>query len=631
MSLVQLSSVEERLIESTVHDAAPTSCLSVMFDRGQLPACAVPCISKGVVNLPLRLTDPSSVCRNETLEANAASCVLTRCPYTEQMEVAAIKAEFCDGIRIESRAWDVAIVGLICGPIALVAVALRCYSRYSKFRRLGSDDWLAVAAGLILIPLVVISIYNGIINGYGRHYWDLDPSKIKNLLKASMLVFYVNIIFSLPNCSLTNLRQLRVFTPRWFIIVDFMTLFIVVLAGLGIMFALIFQCSPISGVWERTLGSQCLNINTLSYSSAAISVGLDVIILTLPIPVLIWLKMNLKKKLSLIVMFSLGSLACITSGIRLKYLVAFATSKDPTYLPLTGDNALPAIWSFVEICVALICACLPAMRALLSRWFPSVFDLASPSTLNLKELPPSRTPDAAASRHLPPLPKEKFSPSFIEKVGPSYNKRAVARVHSHAPTQASTRSSDIFPQGLSYHFGAQFPGLYREYGGRKDSDTYTPERMFIPQSLSAQIESHSRANSEIKIWINPRFDTHGNLVEFQGAPPPNSEHAELHYSLPTSESSLWALEGPRVSDDLQKREEERREMEERYAEMRREEERREEERRVSYALYMAEEGVVMKLVVVALPMKRPRNGRLQKGGFQRLLTPVPPEMGTDMF
>lgn len=61
---------------------------------------------------------------------------------------------------IDSRAWDVAIVGLICGPIALIAVALRCYSRYSKTRRLGSDDWLAVAAGLVLIPLVVINIYS---------------------------------------------------------------------------------------------------------------------------------------------------------------------------------------------------------------------------------------------------------------------------------------------------------------------------------------------------------------------------------------------------------------------------------------------------------------------------------------
>lgn len=115
-------------------------------------------------------------------------------------------------------------------------------------------------------------------------------------------------------------------------------------------------------------------------------------------------------------------------------MVAFTTSKDPTCktqplannrpttnigsltdLPLTGDNALPAIWG------------------------------------------------------------------FIEKVGPSYNKRAISRAPSHTPTQASTRSSEIFPRDLSYHFSSQFRGLYQSRG-RKDSDTYTPHRVSIPQS-----------------------------------------------------------------------------------------------------------------------------------------------------
>ncbi|KAH6702021.1 hypothetical protein BKA61DRAFT_704587 [Leptodontidium sp. MPI-SDFR-AT-0119] len=500
----------------------------------QIPICAIGCISKGVVDMPPSLTDPNSVCRNDTLEVASASRVLTRCIYDDQALVAVVKAKFCEGVPIESRAWDVAIIGLTFGPIALTAVILRCYSRYSKNRKLGSDDWLAVAAGLTVIPVIAIGIYNSMINGYGRHYWDLEPYKIKNLLK----MFYVTEVLFITALTLVKASMLlRVFTPRWFVIVDLMTLCCVVLAGLAIMFCLIFQCSPVSGVWDRTLNSRCLNINTICYSSAVISVALDVIILILPIPVLIRLKMSMKKKLSLIMMFSLGSLACVTSGIRLKYLVAFTTSKDPTW-----DNALPAIWG------------------------------------------------------------------FIEKVGPSYNKRAISRAPSHTPTQASTRSSEIFPRDLSYHFSSQFRGLYQSRG-RKDSDTYTPHR----------------------IWVNSRLGSHGNLVDFQGVPLPDAEHAKLHYSVPTSESSLWVLEGPRTSDDLHKREEERREMEERYVEMRREEERRAEERRVSQALYMAEEELVVKPVGVALPMRKPRNGRFQRGGIQRLWTPIPPEMGTDMF
>ncbi|KAK0100432.1 hypothetical protein ONS95_008381 [Cadophora gregata] len=76
--------------------------------------------------------------------------------------------------------------------------------------------------------------------------------------------------------------------------------------------------------------------------------------------------------------------------------------------------------------------------------------------------------------------------------------------------------------------------------------------------------------------------------------------------------------------------EERRVLEEKYAEIIRKE-KREEERRVSQALYMAEGEAAMKPVGLALPMRKSRNGRMQKGEFQRVLTPIPPEMGTDMF
>jgi hypothetical protein len=40
----------------------------------------------------------------------------------------------------------------------------------------------------------------------------------------------------------------------------------------------------------------------------------------------------------------------------------------------------PSVWSIVEVCVAMICACLPAIRALLSYWFPSFFEMTSKMT-----------------------------------------------------------------------------------------------------------------------------------------------------------------------------------------------------------------------------------------------------------
>jgi hypothetical protein len=42
-----------------------------------------------------------------------------------------------------------------------------------------------------------------------------------------------------------------------------------------------------------------------------------------------------------------------------------------------GDNVTPAIWSDIELFVAITCACLPAIRKLLSGWFPVFFDFGS--------------------------------------------------------------------------------------------------------------------------------------------------------------------------------------------------------------------------------------------------------------
>ena len=53
-----------------------------------------------------------------------------------------------------------------------------------------------------------------------------------------------------------------------------------------------------------------------------------------------------------------------------------------------------------------------------------------------------------------------------------------------------------------------------------------------------------RGNSEhtTKVWINPRFDAEGNVVESQGP------IADKHNSQPSTQTSLWALEGPMIND-----------------------------------------------------------------------------------
>jgi hypothetical protein len=53
-----------------------------------------------------------------------------------------------------------------------------------------------------------------------------------------------------------------------------------------------------------------------------------------------------------------------------------------------------------------------------------------------------------------------------------------------------------------------------------------------------------RGNREhtTKVWINPQFNAEENVIESQGP------IADTRNSQPSSETSLWALEGPMIND-----------------------------------------------------------------------------------
>lgn len=60
--------------------------------------------------------------------------------------------------------------------------------------------------------------------------------------------------------------------------------------------------------------------------------------------------------------------ACILSILRLEALLNFLHSDD-----LFWENPLPAIWSSLEVNVAIFCSCLPTLKTLAIQVFPRIF------------------------------------------------------------------------------------------------------------------------------------------------------------------------------------------------------------------------------------------------------------------
>jgi hypothetical protein len=57
----------------------------------------------------------------------------------------------------------------------------------------------------------------------------------------------------------------------------------------------------------------------------------------------------------------------VVSGLRLKSLVNFAASNNPTW-----DQTEVIKWSNIEINVGIICACMPALRVIFVHMFPKM-------------------------------------------------------------------------------------------------------------------------------------------------------------------------------------------------------------------------------------------------------------------
>jgi hypothetical protein len=98
---------------------------------------------------------------------------------------------------------------------------------------------------------------------------------------------------------------------------------------------------------------------------------------------------------------------CVISIYRIRTLKTAASTNDPNW-----DNVDAAIWSFLEVTIAIIAACLPTLRPFFSKLMPRIFAsslgrsshpskyghyIQTPSSHCLRNMPKSKT--QGRSRH----------------------------------------------------------------------------------------------------------------------------------------------------------------------------------------------------------------------------------------
>ncbi|KAJ0384581.1 hypothetical protein COL922a_008078 [Colletotrichum nupharicola] len=135
----------------------------------------------------------------------------------------------------------------------------------------------------------------------------------------------------------------------------------------------IVQCRPISYNWEGWKGEfkepvKCLNLNILSWTTSAVSIALDTIILIMPMSLVVKVKSTLRRKIAIISMFSLGVIIVIASCLRLRFNILYGDSVN-----ITWDYVDLMIWTGVEVATSITVTSLPSIRLMMHRRSPGLF------------------------------------------------------------------------------------------------------------------------------------------------------------------------------------------------------------------------------------------------------------------
>lgn len=145
--------------------------------------------------------------------------------------------------------------------------------------------------------------------GFGTHYWNVELAAGTKLIQLFYVVQQLYILIQVFAKISILLFFSRIFPARWFQLTVRCSIAFLLIHGLVFLLVIVFQCTPISSTWDRSNPDRkCLNVTAIGYAGAVLSIVEDLVILVLPIPELVKLQLNIRKKIALGFMFSLGSL-----------------------------------------------------------------------------------------------------------------------------------------------------------------------------------------------------------------------------------------------------------------------------------------------------------------------------------
>jgi len=233
-------------------------------------------------------------------------------------------------------------------------------------------------------------------------------------------------------------------TSVWYKRLLWATIVFLIAATLVAAMTLIFSCVPPAANWDPSLlpTAKCFSLNTFTavgLLNTSVTIVTDILFVILPIPVIWGLQLNIRTRITLIGVLSLGTFACIASIIKLSIQINILSTPDQT------RNDSYNIWNSVELSVGIIAACLPSLRPL----FKNLLETTRSYTGSRNRI----TDYAAGSRHKFRRQDDsglEYGLGVIQQKEPVVRISTIAGVHSPGGRRTDSEESILhYAQGIT--------------------------------------------------------------------------------------------------------------------------------------------------------------------------------------
>lgn len=266
-------------------------------------------------------------------------------------------------------------------PVAILVTAVvgaRFSLRFSRRAGFWLDDWFILASLVFAWAMYTISVLSEELGGIGTPFsvnaaTDPSMSWLGHLLK---LLYAAQIIYA----SAIMTAKLSILALYWRLFpTPFMKRSCVVLAVLTAMWCVagvlvdVFQCTPVGKAFAIPMASHDNCISQAGYCLGMIipNILIDVMILCLPTFEVSKLHLPRGQRAALASVFLLGAGVTSAGGVRMYYHLELVENGTGGNFDFTMDLFNPQLWMTLEPDMAIICACLPVMRPLVTMLLAS--------------------------------------------------------------------------------------------------------------------------------------------------------------------------------------------------------------------------------------------------------------------